>query len=474
MEKLKINHALIIVLILLITSFSQVFAQDILVSISTNYKTYAFDELWTENKTTFIVNHQTKDTISISNGNIKSISFNTDGQYELLFYRYVGNNRICKIDSITKKRVYFHENYSTTNKLQKEDVIGIFFNKDTSSINENFGFMISEYLEINQNEEKQIVVINNNGNSFIVKKLISIKDNKVNVEIINDKKIITKSYYAVNKTNKIEFNPTQKLNETKHKEYYFVSNEDKWTKAHALNFISDSLLNFNMVYKNNITELTVPKNSIKGLFFKNIQKQVNSLYKIESSKNSLYNSRHIVFSINAGYGYWDGLKSYKSIPADYKQEMQSGFTLDLNIDGYLSKNIAIGVKYNMFNTSFRIATNISEQIKLSFYGGNFVLSGIYGNNLGFYYTSFSVGIMQLDYNYSLNNNVSNYSGTTLGVGISPGIDFLITKHISLGVKGSVLYGKMKSIKDKMQNTLEFSPAMSCTHIDILASVKFIL
>ncbi len=80
----------------------------------------------------------------------------------------------------------------------------------------------------------------------------------------------------------------------------------------------------------------------------------------------------------------------------------------------------------------------------------------------------------MDYEYSFNSNISKFSGTTLGIGISPGIDFLVTKNISLGVKASALYGKINSLKDRMQNTLEFSPAMSCTHIDILVSLKFIL
>lgn len=118
--------------------------------------------------------------------------------------------------------------------------------------------------------------------------------------------------------------------------------------------------------------------------------------------------------------------------------------------------------------------NNTENIKISFYAGNIMLSGIYGNKIGFYYAGFSLGLMGVNYSYVRDNKTYETKSTTLGISANPGIDFLITKKITVGFSASFLYGKFGSLKDINGNYLLNSPSINGTHIDVMASVKFIL
>ncbi|PRX53113.1 hypothetical protein [Flagellimonas meridianipacifica] len=167
------------------------------------------------------------------------------------------------------------------------------------------------------------------------------------------------------------------------------------------------------------------------------------------------------FAFNGGYSYDPGRLNSNTINLgfeDFYRELRSGYHLEANITYYLSKNIGLGIKYNIFKTSNSIENvgfidtdgsdiigTLANDITVSFVGAvlSYRFPGKKSKNA--FILNSSIGYLSYRDNQVLAIPV-NVKGNNLGFSFDIGYDFLLAERLSLGIQAGATSGRIRELE----------------------------
>jgi hypothetical protein len=454
---------------------SSTIGQDLLLKVTIENKIILSDEIRMDStKTVYLENGQTQTQI-IDNKSIQSISFNKNAIFEIITHKYVIERMECSIDSITKKKVFFHDENYASQYVEKNHLLGIIFNHENTINDRELNIIEKNYLNIIQAKPISIKLIKNDDTFYTILKVNSISEGKINFSI-NTNKIISNTFYEIDKTKKITFFNNPLKDKIKKNDYFVLTHNKQWVKISTINNIERDFVNIEMIYKRQLSNMNLSKNSITMLFFRNLEginKEDYALPNYAINNENKFQNRNFSLDIKGGYGNWFGLNLATADQAsdDYFNELKSGLSIDANFNYYFNNIVGLGLKFNHFNSSSSIQNITEDNIGINFIAGNFVLRSPIINNVAFFNVAFSAGKIFYNNNASINNQSIKIKGSTIGFYIDAGVDFFIIEDISLGLNSGIMLGQMNKAKfNKTEYNLK-NPA-NFSRIDILLNLKF--
>lgn len=199
----------------------------------------------------------------------------------------------------------------------------------------------------------------------------------------------------------------------------------------------------------------------------------------------------IQFSIDGGLSL-EIARLAESIPddlIDYYQNLKSGFNIGASIFYYLDETVGIGIKYHCFLSSNNIENvnftdpfgrthlgNLSNKLKISFYGPSFSLRYLYGKGQSSFYSNYYAGYIHYKDDAVMFDSYK-ITGGTIGLGIEGGYDIELSPNFLIGFQASLLAGGIRKFKvDDGQNVqtinLEEDSYESLLRIDFSIGIRF--
>jgi hypothetical protein len=192
-------------------------------------------------------------------------------------------------------------------------------------------------------------------------------------------------------------------------------------------------------------------------------------------KPSIENGYNIKFDVNFGIGYLIA-PAPDNITKEHEQyidEMRQGMTYDLNLNVFITKVVAVGLKYNRFSTSNSIGSIIEDNINIDFIGPSFIAYMPLVKNNSFFYTNFSIGKISEKNKGKIMGDDFEVKGSSVGVYSSIGFDVLLTRNISLGLQSGLMLGSIdKFYVNDVE--IELDEPDNLARIDIMVGLKIYL
>ncbi len=175
----------------------------------------------------------------------------------------------------------------------------------------------------------------------------------------------------------------------------------------------------------------------------------------------------------------------------YLDKLQWGYTIGAEGSYFFTENIGIGLRYHFFHASnfakdvtlsdpdsvsFSITGDLQDQIYVNFIGPEFILRISSPKHKTRYNTTFAFGLLTYK-NKSILKTPATLTGTSVGMNLGFGPEFLLGKNMALGIELSLVMGSITSYKqdDGSKTTtvsLRNRNAISLTRIDLTVGLKW--
>lgn len=160
-------------------------------------------------------------------------------------------------------------------------------------------------------------------------------------------------------------------------------------------------------------------------------------------------NHRVKLAFNYGMGYLLG-KTPENLGPKQKKHlngMRTGSVMEANVDVFVTDAFGFGLKYNRFSTTN--ATNeIRDNITIEFIGATLFQKASFPDFPGFLNTALSFGSVSEKNNKTINGNSYQIRGQTVGLHFNLGVDLLLLKHFSVGVKTGVMTAFIREFKSK--------------------------
>ncbi len=162
-------------------------------------------------------------------------------------------------------------------------------------------------------------------------------------------------------------------------------------------------------------------------------------------------------ALDAGFGY-RLTSSYEGVSEAYEDhgnQLRKGFTIDSEGTYFFKKSLGIGFQMNRFSSSnvsdnaidittdgYTMSTSLDETVTTTFIGPTFTARFYNKKQNGCYLVSTSLGYLRHKGNTKMFGYHQESIGDTFGFSISGGYDLNMSDNIALGLKVSLISGKI--------------------------------
>lgn len=198
----------------------------------------------------------------------------------------------------------------------------------------------------------------------------------------------------------------------------------------------------------------------------------------------------IEFGMNTGLSHrttkiWEEISHINS---DYTKKLKNGFYMCGQLVYFITNNHGLGIKYSVFKTSNNIDNaeyldeldysfrgKLSDDIKISFWGVYYSARYLKSNNI--FYANLGLGKMIYKNNFDAILWNGYLSGTTIGAHFDIGYDYRILNNLSVGIKVSCYFGKIKNVKRVVYDASYIRinlPEEKLHNLNLSVGVKYLL
>lgn len=462
------KNIIILILSLPLVLTSNLLSQDYILKLNQGIKTFHVTDLKINEGIVSYKNDSSEFESSVSIDDVININFFEDKPDEINILSFSIDTIKCKIDSISSYKILYRTESNILQSANKADIFNIQF--DYFSSNPDFNTYKNSFIKLHKNRYvKNLKLIKKDNSKLEISKLISIQDSKLEFIILMNGVEIKTSATEDKIHSFINMEPINRANFYSDKVYLLT--KQKNFKKVEINSISNDKLNVKMFVNNDYINIDQNKSTIDGLFFYDINSQnIEAKPQLQTYNNELVKNK-VRFGFNAGFGYLiaPAPKDASSDQKEYIDELRAGFAFEANIDIFPTNNFGFGVKYNQFNTSNTYET-IKDNIKVTFIGASFVSFTQLTNNIGYLYSSFSVGSLSEVNNGEFQGADIKLEGSTVGFYLALGLDFNISQNFTIGLQSGLMAGKIKEMEINGQN-VELEEPESLARLDGMIGMK---
>lgn len=384
---------------------------------------------------------------------VSRINFNANQPNEIYIPKLQLDTIRCKVDSISLTELYFRVGDGQQQVLSKESVYCVQFNNIRT---ETIDLYSNKFLQLNavqySNKPK---IIRKDGSQIGVNYITSLNGDRLEFRLIKNG-VERNTYIDVNDI--FSYVNKEPVGERKTIPIsdFIVSSDGKFLEA-IVTQVNDGTVDYIVNGSFKTVTQRLAKNAIEGIFFFDYSSK-----KFNSSSNLVYTHndglrkfRKVRFDFNAGFGYMLAKtpEDYSDEQKKYIDEMRLGFTMDMNLNMFLSKAFGFGFKFNQYSTgNYNSYPNkIEDNLRIRFYGFS-LLSQLELVNDRFYLNSgISLGHLSLVNEGKVDGAIKKIVGQTIGTYIYMGFDYFIEDYISVGIKGGLMNGKIDQLKMNNEN-----------------------
>ncbi|RPH31258.1 MAG: hypothetical protein EHM93_14405 [Bacteroidales bacterium] len=384
---------------------------------------------------------------------ISQINLYENQPSEILVPRLQLDTIKCRVDSITRGNVYFRLGDNQSQVVSKDSVFCVLFNGlgyETADLYSDKYFRLNEVQYSYKPRIKR-----SDGTQIDVNNLISLTPERVEFELIKDG---VKRVTFIDTKNVISYlnkKPIGKRIIIPSSDFILTSGGNLYetlitqVNEETVEYITNSRLS-------TITQ-KIEKNAIAGIFFFDYSAQ-----KVIPSSNVEYTSmdgkndfKKIRVDFNAGIGYLlaDAPESSLEAEKKYIDDLRLGFTMDMNVNIFIIKELGFGIKFNQYKTSNSISnpSHLEDNIRIRFLGFSLLSQLELFNDRVFLNAGISFGNLSLVNHAKVNWDSNKIEGRTFGTYIVMGIDYFIEDYISVGIKVGRMTGKIDQLKLNNEN-----------------------
>ncbi|MBN1181037.1 MAG: hypothetical protein JXB49_02035 [Bacteroidales bacterium] len=419
------------------------------------------------------------DPITININNVLSCNF-YKAEDEIIIPKITYDTIRCWIDSINRKEIYYTDIKTWSSKSINKS--GVFICGFENTINDPRLLVYKEKYEASlkllMKKENYLITMNDKRRDV---NIISVKDSIINIEIVNNDKII-KTNITKDKVKSIVFNvqvPDTRLKTSKN---YILRNSGQFDPYMISAFDKENIYLNAPNSKGELVKTLITKKDALGILFTDLSEPEikNTTQTIQG--NSEYPK--IKLNIQGSYGYIYP-KSIDDIPQElesYMKEIRSGFGAGADVTFYLNELFGMGPSFRYFRTKNSInnlqnvyintdqVTSTSDDIKLFFIGLDFMFRT--QDIGGFYYENgISPGIMFKKNDAAINHFLYTQEGKTFGLKITNRFNFTDQKHIGIFLELSGVFGGFKEYEIEGQ-TVKLDEPDNNSRIDVGIGIKF--
>ena len=197
---------------------------------------------------------------------------------------------------------------------------------------------------------------------------------------------------------------------------------------------------------------------------------------VKAKREVVLRQSKFIFDVGFGFGYMLKLVKSFNLPVENKShlnKLRSGMAFNAGVKMFVTKRFGIGVKYNQFNTS-NAEQDLSEKITIMFAGGT-----LFGNipiiqNRGLFSVDISLGYLAKNEHFEIDSKPYYLKGNTIGVYVTTGLDFFVSKKISVGFNLGLLGGTLEKNDISSDYDILLDKPSSLSRFDGMVTVKLYL
>ncbi len=176
-------------------------------------------------------------------------------------------------------------------------------------------------------------------------------------------------------------------------------------------------------------------------------------------------------------------KIYDGIPTslrEYTKQLKSGFTYGANFTGFFNENNGIGFKYSLHSSKNEMGTlvygtmnTLKDHIKITYIAPFYSYRVLNPANNNAWFFNTGLGYLAYKDDYQVATTSSTIKGSTLGLNLDLGYDFMLSPGFAMGFQISYVVGTLTKYEDG-RSTIELDEDdyESLNRIDITFGIRF--
>ena len=176
-------------------------------------------------------------------------------------------------------------------------------------------------------------------------------------------------------------------------------------------------------------------------------------------------------------------KIYDGIPTslrEYTKQLKSGFTYGANFTGFFNENNGIGFKYSLHSSKNEMRTLVSgsmntlkDHIKITYIAPFYSYRVLNPANNNAWFFNTGLGYLAYKDDYQVATTSSSINGSTLGLNLDFGYDFMLSPGFAMGFLVSYVVGTLTKYEDGRHTVeLDEDEYESLNRIDITFGIRF--